>query len=94
MNIVFGGKHTATELMESIYSVLKLLADKYNVDNFSDIDLHVKLLDCDEHDVELIDTRTFEPIAVFEVYKSANDVDEVQDRGNLTLVIDNTKPDK
>ncbi|NQY41857.1 MAG: hypothetical protein HRT87_00700 [Legionellales bacterium] len=91
MKIVFRGKHTSTELLESISSVLGLLTDKYNVDKFIDINLEVRLLDHEEHDVDLIDIKTFEPITVFEVYKSANDAKVMQDKSNLTLVIDNTK---
>ena len=94
MNIVFRGKHTSTELLESISSVLGLLTEKYNVDNYIDINLQVRLLDHEDQDVDLIDVKTFEPITVFEVYKSANDAKVTQDKSNLTLVIDNTKESK
>lgn len=94
MQIIFQGDHSSEEAAESLLSILKLFKDKYDIQNFREINLDLVLLDNQGHDVELVDASTAEVYGVFEVYKSSVLAEEAatnDEKPNLKLVVDNTK---
>lgn len=93
MEIIFQGKHSEDEAIESLSSVIKLFKDRYHIKQFSEMHLVVTLVDENGEDVELVDGETEQVYRYFEVYREGQSV--APRRGNknaaLKLVIDNTK---
>lgn len=92
MEIIFQGKHTENEVIESISSVFKLFKDRYQIEQFREMHLVVTLVDENGQDVELVDGETDQVYRYFEVYREGQAVSPNRSKQSaLKLVIDNTK---
>ncbi len=76
MKIKFQGTHKADEVVDSLTAILRLFEEQYGVGEFSQIKLHVALINDKGEEVELIDSNTSEVFDVLEVHKNLDEVDE------------------
>lgn len=96
MEIIFDGKHSDKEALESFVSIIQLLKGRYHIEAFREMHLSVTLVDDAGEDVELVDSQTDEPLRIFEVYrdKSAYALSKentpIRLKPRLKLVVDNT----
>lgn len=92
MEIIFQGKHTENEAIESLSSVIKLFKDRYHINQFREMHLVVTLVDRNGQDVELVDGETEQVYRYFEVYREGETVKPNKSKNAaLKLVIDNTR---
>lgn len=96
MEIIFQGKHSEDEAIESLSSVIKLFKDRYHIKQFSEMHLVVTLVDENGEDVELVDGETEQVYRYFEVFREGQSVAPRQGQKNaaIKLVIDNTSGNK
>ena len=91
MEIIFQGDHNSEEAAESFLSVLRLFKERYRIENFKEIYLHLTLVDKQGEPVELVDSETDETYRVFEVYRKSQEFIPTSRSSPIKLVIDNTK---
>jgi len=93
MQVIFQGDQNSEEMVESLLSIVKLFRERYGIQNFREVQLSMVLMDEQQDDVELVDSRTAEVFRVFEVYKSGESIRPISSMTmpSLKLVIDNTK---
>lgn len=91
MDIIFHGKHQAKEAVESIEDVIRLLHERYHIEQFREMHLSITLVDSGGEDVELIDTNTSEAYRTFEVYRHGQELLRSSGRPTLKLVINNDR---
>ncbi len=96
MEIIFQGKHSEDEAIESLSSVIKLFKDRYHIKQFSEMHLVVTLVDENGEDVELVDGETDQVYRYFEVFREGQSVAPRSGQKNaaLKLIIDNTSGNK
>jgi len=84
MKIKLKVQHSSAEVAASLLSLLKLFQERYEVDNFREIDLNLTLMNKEGEDVEIIDVSTSEVLDVFEVYKNSEELGDelIEDIGN------------
>ncbi|MCX7115310.1 MAG: hypothetical protein NTW08_05330 [Gammaproteobacteria bacterium] len=94
MDIIFKGKHTGDELVDSMLSVVRLFKKQYHVPQFREVHLTVTLIDETGHDVELVDNQSETIYRTFEVYRQNSELRGVESSSQapfVRLVVDNTK---
>ncbi len=91
MKVIFKGKQSSDELVESLVNIINLFKERYGIESFSEINLSMTLLDNQADAVELVDNRTSEIFRVFEVHQSSDSFKPIPSEKRLKLVIDNTK---
>ena len=92
MEIILQGNLNPEDTCASLSSVLRLFKDRYHIESFREIHLHVTLIDEYGDEVELVNTETNESYRVFEIRQENQPVTTKphQAVGNIHLVIDNT----
>lgn len=90
MEIIFHGRHDSADAAESLQGVIRLLHDRYHIDQFREMHLSITLVDNGGEDVELIDNETEQAYRIFEVYRQGQELLKGTGRPGLKLVIDNT----
>lgn len=92
MDIIFQGEHSSEEAAESFLSVLRLFKDRYHIEHFREMHLHVSLVDQQGNDIELVDSETAQVYRTFEVYHKEElaPAQRSSSAPKLKLVIDNT----
>ncbi len=90
MEIMFHGRHDSADAAESLAGVIRLLHERYHIDQFREMHLSITLVDHGGEDVELIDNETDQAYRIFEVYRRGQELLRGTGRPGLKLVIDNT----
>ena len=96
MEIILEGSFDSEQTCANLSTVLQLFKDRYHIESFSEVHLHVTLLDGQGEEVELINSETNETYRVFEVRQQFQPTSapshrsRVGDNG-IHLVIDNTR---
>lgn len=90
MQVIFKGKQSSEEVIESLVSIIRLFQERYGIEDFRELNLSMTLLDKQGDDVELVDSKTSEVFRVFEVYNSKEGLKPVSSARRLQLVVDNT----
>ncbi len=94
MKVLFKGKHTTSEAMDTVSNILKLFHESYGVSNIANMRLDLTLRDETGQEIELVDADTSEVLSTFEVFKHTPKgmmVHELPKQfGHLWLVVDNT----
>lgn len=91
MEIIFQGRLSSEETVESLESVIRLFKDRYHISQFREVHLSVTMVSEQGEDVELIDSETQQAFRVFEVYREGYELTKSHGRPALKLVIDNTR---
>jgi len=91
MEIIFHGQQNWEKIQESLNGIIKMLHDKYQINQLREIHLSVTLVDEQGFDVELVDSETQEVFRVMEVYRNHEEYLRVKPGQPLSLVVDNTK---
>lgn len=91
MDIVFQGKHSSEEAVESLLGVLRLFKERYKIGQFREMHLTVTLVDEQGDDVELVDSETCQAYRTFEVYRHGHELEGRHGQPLLQLVVDNTR---
>lgn len=77
---------------QKVLSVLRLFKDRYHIENFREMYLHVTLVDKQGDAIELVDNETDETYRIFEVYRNTQELlPRSPYHSKIKLVIDNTK---
>jgi hypothetical protein len=91
MEIIFHGQQNWEKIQESLNGIIKMLHDKYKINQLREIHLSVTLVDEQGFDVELVDSETHEVFRIMEVYRNNEEYLRVKPGHPLSLVVDNTK---
>jgi hypothetical protein len=91
MDIIFQGKQSSDEVIESLASVIRLFRERYQIGQFREMHLSVTLVDDQGDDVELIDSETSQAYRTFEVYREGQEFTRRNRFPVLKLVVDNTR---
>lgn len=93
MDIIFKGRHTGEELIQSVQGIVHLFKDRYKVPEFREIHLVVTLVDTLGQDVELVDNQSSNVYRTFEVYRENSELrgqKSFKEKPNIRLIVDNT----
>lgn len=90
MEIRFHGRHNAETAGSDLLAVIRLLKESYHIKSFREMHLTVTLVDGEGYDVELIDSETKEVYQAFEVFHQKDELNTLNKRPMLKLVIDNS----
>jgi hypothetical protein len=90
MEIIFHGRHDSCDAVESLQGIIRMLNERYHIEQFREMHLSVTLVDDRGQDVELIDGETDQAYRIFEVYRQGEDLPRASGRPPLKLVINNT----
>lgn len=94
MDIIFKGRHTGEELIQSVQGIVHLFKDRYKVPEFREIHLVVTLVDTLGQDVELVDNQSSNVYRTFEVYRENSELrgqKSLKEKPKIRLIVDNTR---
>lgn len=94
MDIIFKGRHTGEELIQSVQGIVHLFKDRYKVPEFREIHLVVTLVDKLGQDVELVDNQSSNVYRTFEVYRENAELrgqKSLKEKPKIRLIVDNTR---
>jgi hypothetical protein len=91
MDIIFQGRHSEHEICKSLYTVLEMLKNRYQIAGFREMHFSLTLVDATGGEVELIDSETNQPYRLIEVHRDSLKTERRIGRPSLTLIVDNTK---
>ena len=91
MDIIFQGKHSTEEVVESLAGVLKMFKERYQISQYREMRFCVTLVDAQGDDVELVDSESADVFKYFEVYREGYELLGRDGEPKLKLVVDNTK---
>lgn len=91
MEIIFHGQQDWQKIQDSLQGIIKLLHERYHVNQVREIHLSLTLVDDQGFEIELVDSQTQEVYRIMEVFRNNQEYLRIKQSHPLSLVVDNTK---